>query len=163
MPSPSHPLPLPHHIPSPSHPLPPSRLQYSPVTKRDRYSASSALSYSSEEENLHKRQRVIERSVSPKYFPRKDDEESINSYSEEDDEEYTDSSSDGSGLDDLRDFIDFDPKFNKTNATKRKTFAKPSGDELRDFLFTQDARPRKWFTAFTTAAVGAKLAKKNNN
>jgi hypothetical protein len=161
--SPSHPRP--HRMPSPSHPLPPSRLQYSPVTKRDRHSASSALSYSSEEENRQtgKRQRVIDRSVSPRNFPRKDDEESINSYSEEDDEEYTDSSSDGSGLDDLRDFIDFDPEFNKTNATKRKTFAKPSGDELRDFLFTQDARPRKWFTAFTTAAVGAKLAKKNNN
>lgn len=85
------------------------------------------------------------------------DEESVGSSSEESDTDYVDSecSSDGE-LADLRDFIDFDPKYNRTNVTRKRP-TESTGDELRDFLFHERARPRKWFTAFTQSAVGAKL------
>ena len=65
------------------------------------------------------------------------------------------SSNDGN---DLRGFIDFNPKFNKARVSKR---TKDSGesDELYKFLF-EPSKTRKWFKRLTQTAVGAKLVKK---
>ncbi len=164
------------------HPLPPTRLHYSPagvsVKKRVRSRSSSPeeeLSYSSDDESVHRKrmrrkQDDDDRSVSPcfgvgNFFPVKapDDEESIHSddSSSGSEEEYSGSScASSSDLEDLRDFIDFDPKFNKAQVTRKKSKSDTSGDALRDFLFLEAARPRKWFAAFTKTAVGPKLAKR---
>ena len=91
----------------------------------------------------------------PKYYPGgADDEEDIGS----EDSDYEEESID-TRLDDLRDFIDFDPRFNKKVITRKETYTR-SDDPLREFLFNHDAKSRKWFRTFAWSAVGSKLAKK---
>lgn len=92
----------------------------------------------------------------PKYFPNGPEEEDIGS--SDSDSDFEDVSNDR--YDDLRDFIDFDPKFNKRVITKSEKYTK-SADPLREFLFNHDSKSRKWFRTFAWAAVGSKLSKKN--
>jgi hypothetical protein len=90
-----------------------------------------------------------------KYYPGGvDDEEDLGS----EDSDFEDESID-TRLDDLRDFIDFDPRFNKKVITRKETYTR-SDDPLREFLFNHDAKSRKWFRTFAWSAVGSKLAKK---
>ena len=89
----------------------------------------------------------------PRYYPGGAEEEDIGS-SDSDFEENDENAS----LDDLRDFIDFDPRFNRTNISKQCTF-EDEEDPLKVFLFTHQEKPRKWFRAFARNAVGPKLTK----
>jgi hypothetical protein len=92
----------------------------------------------------------------PRYYPNGPvEEEDIGSS----DSEYEDTEVE-SRFDDLRDFIDFDPRFNKKVVSKSDKYTS-SSDPLRDFLFNHDAKSRKWFRTFAWAAVGSKLSKKN--
>lgn len=122
-------------------------------------SSSSSLGYSSsDQENIPQSGKNFSKPPSPpKYFAEEfDDIDSSDSDYDEDDESDV---SEVNDVDDLRNFIDFDPKYNMTQISKKKhrTF---SGDPLRDFLFHDSAKPRKWFSTFAWNAVGAKLARK---
>lgn len=117
--------------------------------------------------NQRKRRRIqdtnirtvhLEKPPSPPKYYRTEEEIGAEDIGDEDDEDYEDI---GEGnLEDLRDFIDFDPKFNKTPISKKKRASSDhTGDPLRDFLFHDSAKPRKWFSAFAWNTVGAKLSK----
>lgn len=136
--------------------------------------SGSDLDYSSDEsgdqENTAKRVRVekspyhangtkLSKPPSPPKYTGVDlSEEDIDSS----DSDYEDEDDDGS-VDDLRDFIDFDPKFNRSNISKRvRSDDYGTGDELRDFLLQRaSTKPRKWFKALAWNAVGAKLSRHN--
>lgn len=138
--------------------------------------SGSDLDYSSDEsgdqENTSKRVRVekspyhaygtkLSKPPSPpKYTGEELSEEDIDSSDSDNEDE--DEDDDGS-VDDLRDFIDFDPKFNKSNISKRvRSDDYGTGDELRDFLLQRaSTKPRKWFKALAWNAVGAKLSRHN--
>lgn len=135
--------------------------------RRERSSSSSSscssLGYSSSDQENYSpkhKQAPGKPPSPPKYYSEEFDD--INSS----DSDYEDDESDVSEvneIDDLRDFIDFDPKYNKTQISKRKVRDEQfsvTGDQLRDFLFHDAAKPRKWFSAFAWNAVGAKLTKK---
>jgi hypothetical protein len=103
----------------------------------------------------------------PRYYSQREEElgaEDIGD-DDEDDEDYEEEPGSIPSFDDLRDFIDFDPKYNNTPISKKKRSSSrgsahlQSGDQLRDFLFHDSAKPRKWFSAFAWNTVGAKLAK----
>ena len=87
----------------------------------------------------------------PKYFP---DEDEIHSNDSEDSDFENDDPED-----ELRDFIDFDPKYNRRWTSRKSRSVSESEDPLRQFLFHEPARPRKWFKEFTQVAVGAKLTR----
>ena len=140
--------------------------------KRDRSESSSPSEYSyscseSEEETSHRAKnhgsKYIDDSAPvskppspPKYYPEQiDEDEDIDSS----DSDYEEESVDSEYLEDLRDFIDFDPKYNK-NQTSKRSRNNGEGDELDEFLFNQTSRPRKWFKAFAWNAVGPKLSRK---
>ena len=125
-------------------------------------SSSSSLGYSSsDQENSVPGKQFGKPPSPPKYFPQGEEFDDIDS---SDDSDYEDNQSDASGandVDDLRHFIDFDPKYNRSQISKKKhkKFS-ATGDPLRDFLFHDAAKPRKWFSTFAWNAVGAKLARK---
>lgn len=132
--------------------------------KRDRSESFSPSEYTyscsdSEGETSHR----VDESVAvskppspPKYYPEQlDEDEEIDSS----DSDYEEESVNSEYLEDLRDFIDFDPKYNK-NQTSKRSRNNGEGDELDEFLFNQTSRPRKWFKAFAWNAVGPKLSRK---
>ena len=127
-------------------------------------SGSSDYEYSSssDEEQEVKHHRIESRSKPPsppKYYPGgAAEEEDIGSS----DSDFEDDASEDARYDDLRDFIDFDPKFNKKVITKKQSY-RDSDDPLREFLFNHDAKSRKWFRTFAWSAVGSKLAKKKSH
>ena len=127
-------------------------------------SSSSSLGYSSsDQENSSPAKNFGRAPPPPKYFPQGDEFDEIDSS----DSDYQDNESDASevnDVDDLRHFIDFDPKYNRTQISKKKTKKfSVTGDPLRDFLFHDAAKPRKWFSTFAWNAVGAKLARSQKN
>jgi hypothetical protein len=157
-------------VPSPQRIFLPSPGYSQSGRKRERSvsSSSSDFSYSSSEEDSSDRETKKIRCdyidskgplgkppSPPKYYPEQPDEEDIDSS----DSEYEDDESvDSASIEDLREFIDFDPRYNRTQISKRK-FSQERGDELDDFLFSQPAKPRKWFKAFAWNAVGPKLSR----
>ena len=123
--------------------------------KRTRFGSVSPPRYHDENKPLSKPP------TPPKYFksqlPDEEDIDSSDSDYEEDDDDASSAS-----LDDLRDFIDFDPKYNRSNISKRSHSNFGScGDQLEDFLFQGSSKPRKWFKALAWNAVGAKLSRQN--
>jgi hypothetical protein len=90
----------------------------------------------------------------PRYYPDGAEEEDIGSSSDSDFEDNDENAS----LDDLRDFIDFDPRYNRTNVSKQTVFDQED-DPLKSFLFAHQEKPRKWFRAFARNTVGPKLTK----
>lgn len=154
-------------VPSPDHTR--KRLRHSDCCS----SSSSNYSYSSSEsddeaerENVSSKRRRTDAfrekdlSVSrppspPKYYPEQSEEEDIDSSDSEYEDE--DESVDSTSLEDLRDFIDFNPKYNQTQISRRSR--ETQGDDLADFLFNQKCKPRKWFRAFAWNAVGPKLSR----
>ena len=150
---------------SPFRPIPPSarkraRSESSSSSSSDSDSSDFEYSSSSDSDDerspSHKIARVGKPPSPPKYFPNGPDEEDIGSS----DSDYEDDDGSNDRYDDLRDFIDFDPKFNKKVITKREAYSR-SDDPLREFLFNHDSKSRKWFRTFAWAAVGSKLSKKN--
>ena len=162
--------------PSPAHPRPSDRKRARSPTPS---SSASELDYSSSDSESNqyrssKAQRteyfndensnrvVLSKPPSPpKYFASVRDEDLSEDINSSDSEfEGGGSDVDSVSLDDLRDFIDFRPKYNKTKISRKSRSVSAGGDALEEFLFDQPAKPRKWFKALAWNAVGAKLTRK---
>jgi hypothetical protein len=135
---------------------PPVRRHKKRSSRSSDSSSSSSLGYSSSDQENSPTGNFGKPPPPPKYFPTGAEEfDDIDSS----DSDYETDSDQSERVDDLRDFIDFDPKYNKSQISKCRKFS-ATGDRLRDFLFHDPAKPRKWFSAFAWNAVGAKLTRR---